>query len=144
MLETNVEELLAFHPYLISETFSGLKPVRQLSKKSYRLDLVFRTKQGLSIVEIKKVGLTSEHVSQLVNYCRILETPSSPLASQHYLIGKAPKDPERLQNALRRTKRTIHVLILGKHIPRTLMMIGDRYQAYDETLYSSNIVEIRV
>jgi len=144
MRELDVEELLTYHPYLISEKFAKFKPLRQLTKRNYRLDMAFQTKQGLSIVELKKERLKPEHVSQLLNYCRAWETPSNPLASEHFLIGKAPQDPESLQNALRRTKRSIRVLILGKDIPRTLMLIGDRYHAYDETRYSNNIIEIKI
>jgi hypothetical protein len=144
MQEIDVEELLAFHPYLISRKFEKLKPLRQVTKRDCRLDLAFETKDGLSIVELKKERLSPEHVSQIVKYCRIWETPAKPLAREHFLIGKFPVDESALLSALKRTKRKINLLYLGKEIPKILMKVGDRYRAYDEATYSANIVEIRI
>jgi len=36
--ESDLEKLLAFHPYLINEEFAGLHPIRQLTCGKHRLD----------------------------------------------------------------------------------------------------------
>ena len=145
MQEIDVEELLAHHPYLIARKLAGTIPRRQISKGACRLDLAFETKAGLSIAELKKVELHPKHISQLLKYCRVWSVSRTvPLANEHYLIGKKPANTGALEKALARSRRKIHLRYFGEHIPRTLMMIGREYQAYDESIYSPNVVRIRI
>ncbi len=144
MQEIDIEELLSAHPYLIDPKLKGIVPTRQQSKGSYRYDLGFETWAGLTIVEIKKVELKSDDVSQLLDYCRAWgRSAKKPLAKTHYLIGKKPADCSDLQTAVNRSVRDIRILFVGTDIPWYLAMVGRQYRPYIEG-YAKNVVHIRL
>lgn len=145
MQEVDIEDLLSAHPYLIDPSLKGLVPTRQETKGIYRYDMAFPTRQGLSIVEIKKVDLRPTDVSQLLSYCRAWgRSKRCPLAKRHYLIGKRPEDTARLVAAARRSTRDIRLCFIGTDIPWYLAMVGREYRPYYMEGYAKNVVHIRV
>ena len=142
MKEIDLEELLVFHPYLIDRSLKGLIPVRQETKGARRLDMAFATKEGLSVVELKKGELKPVDVSQLLDYCRAWgRSKTRPLADTHYLVGKRPADTAPLEATCRRSVRRIRILYVGTEIPWYLAMVDGEYRPYLEG-YAKNVVHV--
>jgi hypothetical protein len=143
--ESDLENLLAGHPYLISEEFSGLKPQRQLTRGKNRLDLMFELPDGLCIVELKKTPLVPDDVRQLQRYCRVWSRlPRRALNTFHYLIGKRPADESGFQTALMKSRFEIRILFIDEHIPTMLTWdrTARRYVSYDPSLPSSDFLNL--
>jgi hypothetical protein len=142
--EVDLEELLAFHPYLIDRSLIGLLAMRQETKGVRRYDLAFKTKHGLSLVELKKGVLQPQDISQLLDYCRTWgRSKLRPLAKTHYLIGKRPADTKSLENARNRSSRDIRILYVGTDIPWMLTLIDGQYRPYFEG-YAKNVVHLKL
>src|SRR5215471_21520091 len=120
--ESDLEKLLAFHPYLINEEFAGLHPIRQLTCGKHRLDLAFYLPHGLCIVELKKTPLAVDDVRQLLRYCRAWSR--RPLAKYHYLIGRRPHDESGLRKAIENSQFEIKILYINEHIPTLSVRIN--------------------
>src|SRR5262245_29308396 len=119
--ESDLENLLAHHPYLIGEEFAGLHPLRQLTRGKNRLDLAFELPHGLCIVELTKTPLTVDDVRQLLRYCRAWSrSQRNPLANYHYLIGKRPHDESGLYKAVADSRFEVRILYLDEDIPTLL------------------------
>jgi len=144
MKEVDLEELLAFHPYLIDRSLTGLLAIRQESKGACRLDLAFETKKGLSLVELKKSELQPQDISQFLDYCRAWgRSKRRPLAQTHYLIGKRPTDIKSLEIARNRSPRDIRILFVGTDIPWMLSLVDGQYRPYFEG-YARNVVHLKI
>ena len=144
MKEIDLEELLAFHPYLIDRSLAGLLATRQEAKGGRRCDLAFETKQGLSLVELKKSELQPQDISQLLSYCRAWgRSKQRPLAKTHYLIGKRPADLKPLEIARNRSPRDIRMLFVGTDIPWLLTLVDGQYRPYFEG-YAKNVVHLKL
>lgn len=124
-LERRIQDLLAAHPYLIAPRLKGLKPEKEASLDKRRADLLFETRRGLCIVEIKRGPLTLADVEQLTNYCATWESEKR-LANEHFLVGKVPRNPAKFQSALDDCGFTIRALFLGRDIPTKLVFDKDR------------------
>jgi hypothetical protein len=143
--ESDIENLLSLHPYLIGEEFAGLKAQRQLTRGKNRVDLMFELPQGLCIVELKKTPLSSEDARQLQRYCRAWSRNAKSLANYHYLIGKRPFNEFEFRQAMTESKYQIKVLYLNEHIPMTLSWDPEarRYISYDPDRRSLRCLRLR-
>jgi len=143
--ESDLENLLAFHPYLINEEFAGLQPVRQSTRGKHRLDLAFKLPHGLCIVELKKTPLTANDAKQLLRYCREWSRSRQySLANYHYLIGKHPINESSLRKAAASSRFEIRILYLDLHVPTRLAWdeTTRRYVPYDSGLYSTDYLNL--
>lgn len=143
--ESDIENLLALHPYLIGEEFAGLKAQRQLTRGKNRLDLMFELPSGLCIVELKKTPLAKDDICQLQRYCRAWSrSPRGALNTYHYLIGKRPSDESGFQAALTKSRFEIRALFIDEHIPTTLTwdQTARRYISYDPSLPSGGVLSL--
>lgn len=124
-LERRIQDLLAAHPYLIAPRLKGLKPEKELRSENRRADLLFKTRRGLCIVEIKRGPLIPADVEQITNYCATWGK-NKQLANEHFLVGKVPRNPAKFQSALDDCGFKIRALFLGRHIPTKLVLDKDR------------------
>jgi hypothetical protein len=142
--ESDLEDLLALHPYLIDEEFAGLHAKRQLSRGKNRLDLLFELTHGQCIVELKKTPLTAEDLAQLLRYCRAWSRKT--LANYHYLVGKRPRNDKKFLDALAKIKYEIRVLYVDEHIPTSLSWdeAKRRYVWYDSSVRTSSFLNLHL
>src|SRR5262245_47391756 len=140
--ESDLEKLLARHPYLIDEEFAGIHPIRQLTRGKNRLDLAFELPHGLCIVELKKTPLAVADVRQLLRYCRVWSR--RPLSKYHYLIGKRPRDESGLLKAVENCQFEIKILYIAEHIPTLLAWdeVTRRYVPFDSSRYTSDAISL--
>jgi len=124
-LERRIQDMLAAHPYLITRRLKGLKPEKEAPLHKRRADLLFETRRGLCIVEIKRGPLIPADVEQLTDYCTTWGT-TTRLANEHFLVGKTPRNPPKFQSVLNDCGFKIRALFLGRDIPTKLVLDKDR------------------
>jgi hypothetical protein len=118
--ERQIHLLLRQHPYLIDISLKGLKPEYEVVRDDKRLDLLFRLRRRLVVVEIKKTILGRKEIDQVVGYCRKLSSEGK-LADKHYLVGKKPGNTQGLESYLSKKKYRIVLRYLGFDIPTDLI-----------------------
>ncbi len=128
--ERTIHALLRRHPELIDESLKGFHPEYELVRDDKRLDLLFRVRNRVTIVEIKRTALTPADVDQLISYCRKIMIESK-LAKQHFLVGKRPNDTRSLENHLKIQAHKIVPKYLSFDIPTELIwdILQNRYVA---------------
>jgi Endonuclease NucS len=147
--ERTIHSLLRRHPDLIDKSLKGFQPEYEVIRENKRFDLLFRIRNRVVIVEIKRSVLTANDVEQLTGYCRIM-SGQSKLAKQHFLVGKRPSDTTKLAACINAQSYRIVPKYLVLDIPVELIWdsLDNRYVAarddYSGDPRYQNYIKLRV
>lgn len=141
--EKKIQDLLAEHPYLIDARFHGCRgSVEDSVSGKKRTDIRIVKRKRLTVVEVKRTCLKAEDLWQLSGYCDALALQKDgepPLASVHYLVGKAPSSKKKqaeLEKALKEVPYNVTLLYLIRDIAT------DYIYDYEELCYVPYIADV--
>ncbi len=133
MLESELEDILEIHPYLLDPSFKKYEVLRQKKIYKGRIDLflISKDKLNVTIIEIKRDKLTLASVNQIKRYYYYYNRKykGTQVEVSAYLIGLSSSlDISRL--------KWLKVKLIDKDIPRKVKLCPKCSTAFDYRVFT--------